>query len=175
MPVYPRNGSGGAVSRFIALPPDAVYRVISDVTLIPKWSPECDGVELVHPAPEVTVGTRFVGHNHDPYIQWSTTCEVETAVPGAELSFRIVKGVFLARTRWKYVLEPVQGGTRVTESYEVIRANPGPVRKLTMRKRHDSDVQRPKNLLANMQTSLENLESFLLSAQVPEDISRIGP
>jgi uncharacterized protein YndB with AHSA1/START domain len=149
----------------MAVRPDAVYRVISVLTLIPKWSPECDRVDLVTPAAEVTVGTRFVGHNHDAYMQWSTTCEVETAVPGVELSFRTVKGVFLARTRWKYLLAPEREGTQVTESYEVIRANPWPIRKLTMRKRHDSDAERPKKLVANIETSLRNLEVYLLSSQ----------
>jgi uncharacterized protein YndB with AHSA1/START domain len=168
MPTYPQKGSGGSASRFIALPPDAVYAVISDVTRIPKWSPECDRVELVGPATTATVGVRFVGHNRDPYMQWSSTCEVETAVPGSEFCFRIVKGVFLARTRWKYVLQPEPGGTRVTESYEVVRANPWPIRKLTMRKRHDSDSERPQTLLANVETSLTNLEGYLHAVSADE-------
>jgi phage-related protein len=56
----------------------------------------------------------------------------------------------------------------VTESYEVIRANPWPIRKLTMRKRHDGDSERPQKLLANMETSLTNLEGYLHAVSADE-------
>jgi len=162
MPKYPHRGSTGSVSRYIALPPEAIYAVISNVALIPKWSPECDKVELTQPGQPITVGTEFIGHNHDPYMQWSTTCRVEVIEPNRKFSFRIIKGVFLARSRWTYQLVPQKGGTLVTESYEIIRANPWPIRQITMRKRHDSDTERPKKLLNNMAVSLANLETYLL-------------
>jgi hypothetical protein len=62
-----------------------------------------------------------------------------------------------------YLLQPENGGTRITERYEIIRANPWPIRQFTMSKRHDNDELRPTNLVRNIEKSLENLEKFLRS------------
>ena len=47
------------------------------------------------------------------------TCEVKTAEPAKELSWSTVQRN-RDLVRWRYQLEPVEGGTDLTESFEVI-------------------------------------------------------
>ena len=160
---YPKRGATGEASRVVSFSPSQVYAIISNPTEIPNWSPECHTVELVEPSQPVRVGTRFKGINKDAYLSWTTICKVERMTENKEFTFRIIKGVFMARTRWLYLLQPENGGTRITERYEIIRANPWPIRQFTMGKRHDNDELRPINLVRNIEKSLENLEKFLRS------------
>jgi hypothetical protein len=52
-------------------------------------------------------------------MRWSVTCEVKTADPGRELAFSTVhKGREMVR--WRYLLEPTNGGTDLIESFEVL-------------------------------------------------------
>ena len=64
---------------------------------------------------------RSVGHNRGgPFhlFRWSRQGRVLTAEPGRELAFVTEEGG-RESTVWRYRFEPFEGGTRVTESYEV--------------------------------------------------------
>ena len=98
----------------VAVPPDVVYGAVRDVRRMARWSPECfatwvwsrrDG----QPA-------RFVGFNRRGPLVWFTTCQVVTAQAGEEFAFDVTTfGMPVAR--WSYRLEPVTGGTEITESW----------------------------------------------------------
>ena len=51
-------------------------------------------------------------------MKWSRRGRVLTADPGREFAFVTEEGG-RESTEWRYRLEPVEGGTRVTESYTV--------------------------------------------------------
>lgn len=103
----------GEVSVEIAASPKHVYALISDVTRMGEWSPECRQCEWID-------DTTFRGHNRRGPIKWSTTAKVTAAVPGREFSFVVVFGD-RDSTHWHYRMEPNgDGGTRLTESYEVV-------------------------------------------------------
>ena len=107
----------GEVSEHIDAPPDEVYALVSDVTRMGEWSPETVSCEWVDGATGPAPGAKFKGRNARGWMKWSTTPEVVTAEPGREFAFRT------SDTVWRYRLEPENGGTRVTESYEVERYN----------------------------------------------------
>ncbi|MDA8061523.1 MAG: SRPBCC family protein [Actinomycetota bacterium] len=97
--------------------PEELYEMVADVTRMGEWSPVCTGGSwLDGNGPQV--GARFVGRNQTPERTWETTCTVVAAEPGRELAWVVNAGW----VRWGYSFEPVEGGTRVTESWEVLPA-----------------------------------------------------
>ena len=104
-----------ADSIVIARSPADLYDMISDVTRMGEWSPVCKACwwdDGSGPA----VGAWFTGRNElagrDP---WETRSRVVAASPGEEFAFMV--GGTLAR--WGYTFTQVEGGTRVTESWEM--------------------------------------------------------
>ena len=104
-----------ADSIVIARSPADLYDMISDVTRMGEWSPVCKACwwdDGAGPA----VGAWFTGRNElagrDP---WETRSKVVAASPGEEFAFMV--GGTLAR--WGYTFTQVEGGTRVTESWEM--------------------------------------------------------
>jgi hypothetical protein len=113
----------GAVTLFIPADPDVVYEALADVTRTGERSPECHTAEWLPGSAPGHVGARFRGRNRSGAARWSRVCEVVAATPGREFAFRTVPERFdLSRrdsTIWRFRLEPVDGGTELTHSYEV--------------------------------------------------------
>ncbi|SHG74420.1 Polyketide cyclase / dehydrase and lipid transport [Jatrophihabitans endophyticus] len=97
----------------VAAAPDAVYALVSDVTRTGEWSPVCVGCEWDDGATG-RVGDWFTGHNRTPEREWSTRSQVVAAEPGRAFGWAVGEGWVV----WRYALEPVAGGTRLTESWE---------------------------------------------------------
>jgi uncharacterized protein YndB with AHSA1/START domain len=98
----------------VGVPPADVYRAVSDVKRIARWSPECFAA-LVWSRRDGTPA-RFVGLNRRGPWVWFTTCQVVTARPGEEFAFDVTTfGMPVAR--WSYRLAPAGEGTEVTEAW----------------------------------------------------------
>lgn len=101
-------------------PPDAVWELVSDVTRIGSYSPETFEAEWVDGATGPAAGARFRGHvkrNGKGPVYW-TACRVVACDPGREFGFAVeVKGTTV--NTWRYRLEAADGGTDVTESFEL--------------------------------------------------------
>ena len=109
------------VSTVIDAPAEQIYDMIADLPRMGEWSPECAAAEWLDGATGPAVGARFVGHNHTGprgLIKWSRRGTVLAAERGREFAFATEEGG-VEGTIWRYRLEPVDGGTRVTESYTV--------------------------------------------------------
>ena len=107
------------VSTTIDAPPEAVYRLVSDLPRMGEWSPECVRCEWLGGAEEAALGAQFKGYNRRGVRRWSTKNEVVVAEPGREIAWD-TKSVFnLPAARWRYRIEPTAGGgSQVTESTE---------------------------------------------------------
>ena len=103
----------------IAAPPEAVYDLVSTVTDIGRFSPECTGATLSNPGAPLTVGGRFTGHNRRNAVRrWSTHCTVTAARPGREFAFDSA-AIGLPIATWRYRFEALEdGGTRVIETWD---------------------------------------------------------
>jgi len=55
----------------IAAAPGTVYALVSDLTQMGEFSPECRQVEWLGGATGPAAGARFVGHNRNGPIKWS--------------------------------------------------------------------------------------------------------
>ena len=95
--------------------PDALYDLVSDVTRTGEWSPVCVACWWDEGATG-RAGDWFTGRNVTPERTWETRSLVTVADRGREFAW-LVGG---SRARWGYTLEPVEGGTRLTESWEFL-------------------------------------------------------
>lgn len=100
----------------IARDPGSVYDLVSDVTRTGEWSPICHTCEWdTPPGPGgPAVGATFTGHNRTPDREWQTRSTVVAAERGREFAWMVGEGY----VRWGYLLEQVEGGTRLTETWE---------------------------------------------------------
>ena len=103
--------------------PERLFHMVADLRRMGEWSPECQQVEWEDGASGPAEGARFVGHNRGGprgLMRWSRRGRILTADVGREFAFVTEEGG-RESTVWRYLFEPVSGGTRVTESYEVKR------------------------------------------------------
>ena len=98
----------------INAPAEKVYDLITDVTQMGRWSPECTGGKWVDGATGPEVGARFKGSHRHGLARWTTHCTVTKADPGKAFEWEVRE----SGMRWGYRFEPTDGGTRVTEYRE---------------------------------------------------------
>ena len=109
------------VSIDIAATPEQVYRLVSDITRMGDWSPECVRCSWAKGATEPRVGARFKATNkggRGP--AWFNTPTVTVAQPGREFAFNR-HGRGIGSYTWRYVMQPTEAGTRLTESFDAER------------------------------------------------------
>ncbi len=108
------------VVRVVHAPPDAVYRLVADVTRTPEHSPEVLRCTWEDGATGPVVGARFAAVNkagRGP--AWTNHPVVTVADPGRAFAVsRTEKGA--GTIVWRYDLEPHPEGTLVRQSYEVL-------------------------------------------------------
>ena len=104
----------------IAASPDTVYAMVSDLTRMGEWSPECVKCEWLGEPGQV--GSTFKGHNRSGPVRWSTVARVLVADRPNEFSFATLYKDNPS-TRWTYRFQG-DGPTTVTESFEAITSPP---------------------------------------------------
>ena len=106
----------------VASPPEKVYEIISDVTRIGELSPICKSAWWDEgSAPQE--GAWFTGHNEaEGREPWDRRCEVVIAEPGRAFGW-VVGGKDEGVAEWVYRFRPVDEGTEVEESWQIIRMN----------------------------------------------------
>ena len=125
------------VSRFrhrasvtIDVPPDEVWARVTDVTRMGDASPVCTGCEWDDPTTGFTEGAWFTGHNEEPGRTWSTRCKVVDVEPGRSFAFINHGNGDVELVRWGYEVEPNEGGTVLSETWQVLPDYPGQITKL---------------------------------------------
>jgi uncharacterized membrane protein len=102
-------------------PAERIYELVADLPRMADWSPECRQVEWLDGSTGPVEGATFIGHNQGGpagLMKWSRRGRVLAADPGREFAFVTEEGG-RESTEWRYRLEPLEGSTRVTESYTV--------------------------------------------------------
>ena len=97
----------------VAVPPSKLYAMLSDVTRTGEWSPVCKECRWEDDGGP-RVGAHFTGRNEEAGRTWETRSTVVAADPDREFAW-VVNGGWV---HWGYTLEPTDGGTRLTESWE---------------------------------------------------------
>ncbi len=107
----------------IAVDPMTIYRQVADPSQMGRWSPENTGATVGSPGEPAAFGTTFVGRNKRGRARWATRCMVTAADPGERFAFDVrqigprTPRIKAAIASWSYTFEPVDGGTRVTETW----------------------------------------------------------
>lgn len=145
------------VSLLIQAPARELYELVADVTRTPEFSPAVVRCTWLDGATGPAVGARFEAVNTTGAGRtWKNRPVVTAAVPGREFAFSRSEP-FAGTLLWRYTFAGENGGTRVTESYEVTK----PVTRLGWfvieRVFRAGDV--PAGLRAGMQTTLERLRA----------------
>lgn len=101
--------------------PDAVWDVVRDPTRVGEWSHECIAASWLGGATRAEPGARFRGRNHQGLLRWGRVCEVLSA-DDHELVWRTVPTTFYPDSSiWRIRVEPADGGTRLVQTFEVVR------------------------------------------------------
>lgn len=93
----------------IDAPVDKVWGLISDLSRMPQWSPQCRMMKALGP---VRPRTRTINLNRRGRLFWPTTSTVTEVIPEKKLAFKVNAN----GTIWSYELEPTATGTRVVET-----------------------------------------------------------
>ena len=93
----------------INAPVSVVWSMVSDVSRMPQWSPQCRIMKALGP---IRPGTRTINLNRRGLLFWPTTSVITEVVPERKFAFRIP----LNTTVWSYELEPTATGTRLVET-----------------------------------------------------------
>jgi hypothetical protein len=99
----------------IAADAGTLWDMVSDVTRMGEWSPECYRCRWLGRRRGPEPGALFVGFNRRGLARWATTNRVERAEPGRAFVFRTRE----TGVRWGYELAPEGGGTRLTETRDL--------------------------------------------------------
>ena len=105
-----------SVTVHMAAPPEKIWELVSDVTRMGEWSPETVKCEWLDGAMGPAVGACFKGTNKRGIATWSTKPTVVVADSGREFAFEVDTDV-----RWTYRFDAEGTGTRLTESFEMLR------------------------------------------------------
>jgi hypothetical protein len=150
------DGDVVSVERVIPAGPAAIFALVADASR----HPEIDGsgtVKQVRPgAPELLgLGSRF-GMSMQQGIRYSMVSTVIEFEPNRRIAWQSrpggVLGRFIAGRIWRYELEPVEGGTRVRESWDISQDHQRPLLRLG---------GLPEKTAANMARTLERIEEIV--------------
>jgi uncharacterized protein YndB with AHSA1/START domain len=144
--------AGHEVSIDIATSPGRVYALITAVDRVPEFSPECRRIVWLGDAKRPEVGARFRGTNRWRGFVWRRDVVITKVDRDREFRFETIpgRGIFNDTTRWRYLLEPIAGGTRVTERYDFVA--PSWLRWM------DAAIGRPRALARGMTRTLSQLK-----------------
>jgi hypothetical protein len=99
----------------VAATPEQVYALVADVTRMGDWSPICKACWWDEGAgPQV--GAWFTGRNVTAERTWETRSQVVAAEPGRKFAWEVNDGWVY----WGYEMAAEDGGTRLTESWELL-------------------------------------------------------
>jgi uncharacterized protein YndB with AHSA1/START domain len=110
--------STASVTAVVNAPIERIYDLVTDVTRMGEWSPECVGADLDEDHAG-RVGTQFTGRNARGGNEWTSPCVVVAAERPRLFSF--TAGDPEAATTWSYELRALDDGTtEVTESFDSV-------------------------------------------------------
>ncbi|MEZ5320601.1 MAG: hemerythrin domain-containing protein [Microthrixaceae bacterium] len=102
---------------------DSVWEVVRDPTRVGEWSHECVASEWVGAIRVPRPGARFVGRNRQGLVRWGRLCEVK-AVDPFEIVWRTVPTTLYPDiTEWAIRLEATAHGTRIEQTFHVVRGS----------------------------------------------------
>ena len=143
----------------VTIPAAEAYRLVSDPRNYGRWSPEATGATVAGEFPLVE-GSRFTGKNK-LWLPWTGACQVVKA-DGTTFAFEVkIAGVRVSR--WSYIVEPADGGARITERWDDLRTG------------LQGTMMKPAGMFVGRGTSAEKRNAFNIHATlaaIANDVNR---
>lgn len=151
----------------VAADPETVWAHVSDPTLTARWSPENIQATTESDTASLPAGASFTGRNKRFGVKWTTRCRVTVSEAPVRFQFVVEAiGVWTPWLRasiatWTYDLVPIDGGTRVIETWDDDRKKwPDPVARAfdkvaTRSTFADHNRTNIRTTLANLKAELE--------------------
>jgi uncharacterized membrane protein len=110
---------------WIDAPPARVWELVSDVELMPAMSSELQSVAWLDGASGPAAGARFAGRSrHEAMGEWETISQVVELEPERTFGWAVGDPAEPA-ARWRFRLEPKDGGTELSEWVQMGPARSG--------------------------------------------------
>jgi len=151
-----KEGTTSQAQERVKASPEVVYDLVTDVTRMGEWSPECVGCVWIDGANGPVPGARFRGRNRHRLARWSTKPRVVTANRPTEFTFVAGDAIGRDLTVWTYRIAATESGAEVTESFELLRDIPWYIR--AWRRTFMGVRDRKADLEANMRRTLLDLK-----------------
>jgi ligand-binding SRPBCC domain-containing protein len=108
------------ITTWVDAPPERVWSEISDIGAMPSMSTELQRVEWLDGASGPAEGARFVGYNSHPLIgEWQTTSRIFAYARPELIAWDVLGHNEVPATRWRFTLEPSEGGTSLRQWVQV--------------------------------------------------------
>lgn len=111
-----------AVSVTVPAGVDEVWTVVTDPTRVGEWSHECVGAAWLDGYDRAVAGARFRGRNVAGITRWGRICEIESVAPYTICWRTVPTTAYPDSSRWSISLERVEGGTRISQEFRVLKA-----------------------------------------------------
>jgi uncharacterized protein YndB with AHSA1/START domain len=137
-------------SRVIAASPEAIFDVLAD----PAMHPVIDGTDSVRASMDVRRQRLALGSEFRMRMRIVVPYPITNRVVEFEEGRRIA-WTHIGGARWRYELEPVEGATRVTETYDWSTTGPlydPGIRVLGFPRRNQAGIERTLDRLAELVT-----------------------
>lgn len=136
----------------IGAPVNKVWNLVSDLSRMPQWSPQCRIMKVLGP---VQPGTRTVNLNRRGLLFWPTTSVITEVTPERKIAFKVP----LNNTVWSYELEPTATGTRLVETRFAENGTTSPVSSMTVKVALGGNDSFEKELVEGMNQSLARIKA----------------
>lgn len=157
------DGPTTEVRRVIAATPAVLWGYVSDIDLPARFSSEFQGAEWLDGATEPALGARFRGTNEHPVVgRWQVTCTIVELEPERSIGW-VVEDVDDPAARWRFTLEPVEGGTLVTQWCQIGPGRSGlsPAIERMPEREHEIVERRLAEHAANMEKNLAGIAELV--------------
>lgn len=157
------DGPTTEVSRVIAATPAELWPYVSDIDLPARFSSEFQGAEWLDGATGPAIGARFRGTNEHPAAgRWQVECTIVEFEPERMLGWEVA-GPDGAAAQWRFTLEPVEGGTLVTQWCRIGPGRSGlsPAIERMPDREHDIVERRLAEHAGNMQRNIDGLAALV--------------
>ena len=157
------DGPTTEVSRTIAATPAELWPYVSDIDLPARFSSEFRGAEWLDGATGPSLGARFRGTNEHPVVgRWQVECTIVEFEPERVIGWKVA-GPDGAAAQWRFTLEPVEGGTLVTQWCRIGPGRSGlsPAIERMPDREHEIVERRLAEHAGNMQKNLDGLAALV--------------
>jgi len=157
----------------VSVAPSVLYDMVSDVTRMGEWSPECRSCRWESDTGG-GVGSRFVGSNYESDAatgrewNWDMLCEVTAADRPHRFGWSVLTEAWDIETSvWTFLFEPCRAGTLVTETF-VMNRPPTGFQELLDRRTPDEQLAMIESRRARLDAGIgATLASLKASAERP--------